>query len=78
MERCVLNFLLPRNPKILYDINYDVTITLQIPNEEPCCIYKNKISITDIKNSEDINSTADMLERFEDFGVNGFLKNIGL
>lgn len=66
------------SPKILYDINYDVTITLKVPNEEPCCIYKNKVSIADLKNPKDINSTADMLERFENFSVNGFLKNIGL
>lgn len=66
------------SPKIIYDINYDVTITLQMPNEEPCCIYKNKVSIADLEKPKEIKSTEDMLKRLEDLSVNGFLKEIGL
>lgn len=64
--------------KMFYDINYEMNIKLIMPNKETYNIYKDIVSIADVKNISGINSSADMFIMLRDFSISGFLERLGL
>lgn len=64
--------------RILYDVNYNISIILQLPNEESCCIYENTVSIADLEDKDEIKTSLDVLMRLEDICIREPFKKIGL